>query len=240
MPAAGAIEALGGRPHIDGGVRFDYGPMNAAASYAQRLSDPAVWAEFGVDHADTSVAIGSGCGPAAQLVRTGRVTRAILIDPDFTALTRQHPDAITDLVAQSDEPTPAFRKLAAEIAERLEPFGDRMEAGDFTPEMIDIMFGAFTGEPYRVMQARIATEFWLTSANLAAHGQQPPAELEASDWASPATEFTDRIDLWFTGENHTMADVVAARTGVAVTKQPWPPAAWLTEPDTVARCIAAT
>ena len=190
---------LAGRGHhvlLDTDLTYDRGVASAAGTQMRRLRDPAFWTSSGMEHVDVAVGFGSGAGPAAAMAAEGRARSAVLIDPDLTAFAMTHPDELDQLVPE------ARLELLAEIGARLEPYSDNLRHGPFTREMVDIVCGVFTGEPWRRRQAELVAPFLTGRVTIDRALRPTPDDLHASAWTVAATATT--VDIWLTAGNESV------------------------------------
>lgn len=227
-------EVLTGRGHrvlIDTDLTYDRGVLAAAGTQLQRLHDSTFWTSHGVEHVDLAVGFGFGAGPAAAMAAEGRARSAVLIDPDLTAFAMKHPDDLEQLAPE------ARFELAAEIGARLEPYSDNLKHGPFTREMVDIVCGAFTGEPWRSRQADLVAPFLTSRVTIDRSLRPTPADLHASDWTAAAAAST--VDIWLTAGNESIAAALRG-TGLDVTLTTWRQSPWIQRPEELASAIEVT
>ena len=224
-------EVLSSRGHhvlLDTDLTYDRGVLAAAGTQLQRLRDPTFWTSHSVDHVDLAVGFGSGAGPAAAMVAEGRARAAVLIDPDLTAFAMKHPEVLDLLLPD------AKLALAAEIADRLEPYSDNLKHGPFTREMVNIVCGAFTGEAWRNRQADLVASFLTSRVTIDRSLRPTPADLDASDWTTAATART--VHIWLTAGNESVAEALGD-AGLHATLTAWNQAPWIYSAEEVASAI---
>lgn len=225
---ATVLSGRGNRVLLDTDLSYDRGVLAAAGTQLQRLRDPTFWNSHSVDQVDLAVGFGSGAGPATAMVAEGRARSAVLIDPDLAAFAMKHPEDLDLLV-----PDAGF-DLAAEIADRLEPYSDNLRHGPFTREMVDILCGAFTGESWRIRQAELVASFLTTSVTIDRSLQPTSADLDAADWITPASAPT--VKIWLTAGHESIAEALG-NAGLDATLTAWRQAPWVHSAEEVARAI---
>ena len=213
---------------LDTELTYDRGIMSAAGSQLERLRDPRFWTQHGVDHVDLAVGFGVGAGPAATMVAEGRATSVVLIDPDLTMLAMTRPDDLDVLTYE------AASDLAAEMAERLEPFSDNLRHGPFTREMVDILCGAFTGQAWRTKRADLVAPFCMSRITIDRSQRPTEADQHASGWASLAARTS--ISVWLTAANEPLARYLRTY-GLDVTLHAWSQAPWIRSAEELAAAI---
>ena len=216
--AAARLTERGHEVLLDRGLTYDRGVVAAAGTQLARLRDAAFWAAHSVEHVDLAVGFEVGAGPAAAMVADGRATAAVLLDPDLTAFAMAHPDDLDVLAPKS-----AF-ELALETSERLRPFEDNLRRGPVTREMVDIVCGAFTGEPWRARQADLVAPFLVSGVVVDRALRPTEADLQAADWTSAAV--AGPVTVWLSAGSEPIAEALRTR-GVDATVTPWGQAPWL-------------
>lgn len=177
-----------------------------------------------------AVSIGTGAAAAVHAAQTGQVRAAILVDPSPSAILSHWPDAAVVV--------PVDHQLGMQIAERLETFDDaQLAVGEWTPEVVDVVAGAFTGDPTRVAQAESAKDYLLSRVNLA-RVQLGEADIASADWVQPLLDGEEStVQIWFSEPHHQLAQHLEQHARLHIVRQPWPERAWLAEPEAVANAV---
>jgi hypothetical protein len=140
--------------------------------------------------ADLVVAAGVSAGPAAHLGVQARARRVVLISPDMASAAIDI-SAIATLIPFDEEG-------ARERLERLQPFEDEIENGVFSDDVIDILVGAYTGDPIRRRQADITKATYRARAPFDRGLGDPSGRGEdAANWVKCWSD-SPAIDLWLT------------------------------------------
>lgn len=177
-----------------------------------------------------AVSIGTGAAAAVHAATADTAGAVILIDPSPGAILAHWPDAAAVV--------PVDHQLGRQTAERLKTFDEaQLAAGDWTPEVVDVVAGAFTGDPTRVAQAESAKDYLLSRVNLA-RVQPGEADIASADWVQPLLGWEGSpVQIWFGEPHHRLAQHLEQHTRLHIVRQPWPERAWLAEPDAVANAV---